>query len=230
MQGIVPYSKENHSKETIEKRAFHSPKRLSDEYGIWIQGRAITRYFLTLKSVEYLRYGDWLHRPRKAKYFQGSRILIQEITGGHPPRIAACYCDAVLYHDPGIISCLVVGNLHLKFLLGILNSRFLSWYHRYASPKGTRHAFPKVLIGDIRVFPIPMVQFSNPAEKALHNKLVALVEKMLALAPRLRGATSESEKAVLQNAVTTTDAEIDRLVYELYGLTEEEIKIVEGES
>ena len=45
----------------------------------------------------------------------------------------------------------------------------------------------------------------------------------------LRGATSEYEKAALQNAVTTTDAEIDCLVYELYGLTEEEIKLVEGE-
>jgi len=55
------------------------------------------------------------------------------------------------------------------------------------------------------------------------------VEKMLALMPKLRRATSESEKAALQNAVTTTDVEIDRLVYELYGLTEEEIKIVEGE-
>ena len=48
------------------------------------------------------------------------------------------------------------------------------------------------------------------------------------MAPKLRVATSESEKAALQNAITTTDAEIDRLVYELYGLTEEEIKIVEG--
>ena len=52
---------------------------------------------------------------------------------------------------------------------------------------------------------------------------------MLALMPKLRGATSESEKATLHNAITTTDAEIDRLVYELYGLTKEEIKIVEGE-
>ena len=46
---------------------------------------------------------------------------------------------------------------------------------------------------------------------------------------KLTGATSESEKTALQNAVMTTDTEIDRLVYELYGLTEEEIKIVEGE-
>jgi hypothetical protein len=73
------------------------------------------------------------------------------------------------------------------------------------------------------------LQLSNSAEKALHDRLVGLVDKMLALTPKLCGATSESEKAALQNAVTTTDVEIDRLVYELYGLTEEEIKIVEGE-
>ena len=51
---------------------------------------------------------------------------------------------------------------------------------------------------------------------------------MLVLMPKLRSAMSEAEKAVLQSAVMTTDAEIDRLVYELYGLTPDEIAIVEG--
>ncbi len=51
---------------------------------------------------------------------------------------------------------------------------------------------------------------------------------MLTLTPKLRDAKSEAESAALQNAIATTDAQIDRLVYELYGLTEEEIKIVEG--
>jgi hypothetical protein len=46
--------------------------------------------------------------------------------------------------------------------------------------------------------------------------------------PKLRAATSDSEKAVLQNAVTATDQQIDALVYELYGLTPEEIQLVEG--
>jgi hypothetical protein len=46
--------------------------------------------------------------------------------------------------------------------------------------------------------------------------------------PKLRAATVESEKAVLQNAVTATDQQIDALVYELYGLTPEEIQLVEG--
>ena len=67
-------------------------------------------------------------------------------------------------------------------------------------------------------------------DKARHDMLVDLVEKMLALTPKLHQATSESEKAALQNAITTTNAEIDRLVYDLYDLTKEEITIVEGGS
>ena len=59
-------------------------------------------------------------------------------------------------------------------------------------------------------------------------KLVALADKMLGLTPKLRAATSESEKATLQNAVTATDQQIDALVYELYALTPEEIQLVGG--
>jgi adenine-specific DNA-methyltransferase len=58
--------------------------------------------------------------------------------------------------------------------------------------------------------------------------LVVLVDKMLGLMPKLRAATADSEKAVLQNAITATDQQIDQLVYELYGLTADEIKLVEG--
>jgi Xaa-Pro aminopeptidase len=58
--------------------------------------------------------------------------------------------------------------------------------------------------------------------------MVELVDKMLALVPKLRAAKSEAERATLQNAVTATDRQIDALVYELYGLTPEEIALVEG--
>ncbi|MFO7665693.1 MAG: hypothetical protein R6V76_03660 [Desulfobacterales bacterium] len=92
----------------------------------------------------------------------------------------------------------------------------------------TKDDFRQTTLAELRRFPIPFPDFKNKADKTRHTRLVALVEKMLALTPKLRGASSESEKAALQNAVTTTDAEIDRLVYELYGLTSDEIKIVEG--
>ncbi|MEO6740572.1 MAG: hypothetical protein ABIP20_09985 [Chthoniobacteraceae bacterium] len=51
---------------------------------------------------------------------------------------------------------------------------------------------------------------------------------MLALVPKLRGAKHEKERGVLQNAVDSTDRKIDDLVYELYGLTPDEIALVEG--
>ena len=111
----------------------------------------------------------------------------------------------------------------LKFILGILNSRLERFYFEsYVIDQslggGLIHATPGT--HDKLIVP-------KATDKQV-NLMVELVDKLLALTPKLRGASSESEKAILQNAVTTTDAEIDRLVYELCGLTEEEIKIVEG--
>lgn len=72
------------------------------------------------------------------------------------------------------------------------------------------------------------LDIENRTDKSRHDKLVLLVDKLLGLMPKLRAATSDSEKATLQNAVTATDQQIDQLVYELYALTPEEIALVEG--
>jgi len=58
--------------------------------------------------------------------------------------------------------------------------------------------------------------------------MVALVTQMLDLNKKLLDAKLDHEKTLLQRQIEATDASIDKLVYELYGLTEEEIKIVEG--
>ena len=69
---------------------------------------------------------------------------------------------------------------------------------------------------------------SDPADKARHDSMVALVTLMLDLNKRLQDARLEQEKTLLARQIEATDAAIDKLVYELYGLTEEEIGIVEG--
>ncbi|MGD2088484.1 MAG: N-6 DNA methylase [Candidatus Aminicenantes bacterium] len=229
MQGIVPYSRENHSKEIVEKRLFHYTEKVSEECGIWIKGRKLSRYYINIDTnkTEYLKYGNWLHRPRKKKYFEGKRILIQEITGGHPPRISACYWEDILYHDPGIISCLNIGEFNTFFILGIINSLLLSWYHRYNSPKGFRQAFPKVLINDIRNFPLPFINLENQIDKSRYDLIVDRVTQMLELQKKYHSAKIETEKNLFKKQIEIVDKQIDQLVYELYGLTDEEIKIVE---
>jgi hypothetical protein len=85
------------------------------------------------------------------------------------------------------------------------------------------------VLKESRSLPIRPIDFSAPADKARHDKVVALVDQMLLLNKQLPSAKTDHEKTALQRQIDATDKQIDKLVYELYGLTEEEIRIVEGE-
>ena len=114
-----------------------------------------------------------------------------------------------------------------EFVLGLLNSKLLFWVLRSLSNvfRGGWITCTKQYFGEL---PIVTLDLAKQAERLQHDRLVALVDKMLTLTPALRAAKSDAEKTTLQNALTKTDREIDQLVYQLYGLTPEEIALVEG--
>jgi predicted type IV restriction endonuclease len=70
----------------------------------------------------------------------------------------------------------------------------------------------------------------DPGDKAGHDKMVSLVERMLDLHKRLTTAKNPNDKTRLEREIEATDRQIDQLDYELYELTEEEIKIVEAKN
>ena len=72
------------------------------------------------------------------------------------------------------------------------------------------------------------IDFADPADASRHARMVALVEQMLALHQRRAAARTPHEQSVLAAQIAATDRQIDRLVYALYGLSEEEVRIVEG--
>jgi hypothetical protein len=80
------------------------------------------------------------------------------------------------------------------------------------------------------MLPIRAIDFNNPDEKAMHDRMVQLVERMLDLHKKKQHANADSEKELFEHQIKATDNEIDELVYKLYRLSEEEIKIVEGKS
>jgi len=71
------------------------------------------------------------------------------------------------------------------------------------------------------------MDFSDPVEKAQHDKLVALVDNMLELQKKHHEARMDRDKELYERQIKIVDAQIDRLVYDLYGMTEEEIRVVE---
>jgi len=80
----------------------------------------------------------------------------------------------------------------------------------------------------LRQLPVRTINFDDPADVARHDRMVGLVERMLALHQKLAAATVPADKQLYQRQIEATDRQINALVYELYGLAEEEIEVVES--
>jgi type I restriction-modification system DNA methylase subunit len=116
-----------------------------------------------------------------------------------------------------------------KYVLGLLNSKLLFYYLRSISNvfRGGWITCTKQYVGRL---PIRLVDFSNPADKTRHDNMVRLVDRMLELNMQKHSsklAPSQVERA--DREIAATDAQIDDLVYDLYGITMDKRNIIEGE-
>jgi hypothetical protein len=118
-------------------------------------------------------------------------------------------------------------HLAYEYVLGLLNSKLLDVFLRsYSSPfSGGYFAFNRQYIAQL---PIRTINPDDPHDVIRYRRVVALVEQMLALHKQRASARTAADREMCQRQIDATDAQIDALVYALYGLTEEEIQIVEG--
>ena len=113
-----------------------------------------------------------------------------------------------------------------KYLLGVLNSELLGYYWEDQF-FDQRKTFPKIKGTYLKELPIRPIDFTNKYDVEKQDRIVSLVDKMLALVPKRRAEANPQAAAQMDAQLAATDRQIDRLVYDLYGLTEEEIKLVE---
>lgn len=114
-----------------------------------------------------------------------------------------------------------------KYLLALLHSNLINWYtYRFVYAKAIRTMhFDATSTNRI---PIRPINFDDPADTARHDKMVSLVDAMLDAKKKLAAAQNEAETDYYTRRCDSLDRQIDTLVYELYGLTHDEIAIVEG--
>jgi len=222
---LFPYSHESGKalliqKETIEKSYPLAWKYLKENYD----------------RLRARNNKDW-HAFRRRNYDLGEgfgRILVPSIG----KRLMAGYDAEGSFHfvgsgggGGGAYGLTLKPNVHVSqyYVLGVLNSRMADWLAKLANSRfgGGYYSFNRQYIEPI---PIRPIDFKNSNDKASHDHLVALVERMLDLHKRSSGANTPADKDRLQRQIDVTDQEIDRLVYGLYGLTEEELAIVEAAS
>ena len=167
-----------------------------------------------------------LHRPRKESIFTKSLKVVGVITGD---RISVTIDRRGLYFTDGLYLFSLKDNSSVNFVVGILNSRLFVFLYRLLSLESGR-VLAQVKPAILDNLPMRMVDFSDQSDRARYDKIGVLVERMQELHKQLAIAKNPNDKTRLERQIEATDRQIDQLVYELYGLTEEEIKIVETDN
>lgn len=192
----------------MESRFLHADRKINASYLQELGGRDIFKYYVRRDRPIYLNYSAELYTKPPMKYFTGPRIIIREIPG--ETLICAYATEKFLVNK----SCYVLRNedagLTYPALLGLLNSRLIGFWIANSGEKSQQNLFPRISMATIKGIPIPKsgVKF---------DRLEELVEAVL-----------ESKAKDREADTSPLEAKIDRIVYKLYGLTEEEIAVVEG--
>ena len=210
------------TKRDVKERPHHSKTR-APGYRPFIYGRDLHR-LAPVSANEFVKYGPWLAEPRKPEFFEGERVYSRKILG---ERLVVTLETSDSVADQQVYITKTITDVpNASYLAGILGSKLLAFFIRGYYDEA-HDAFPQIKVGQLKSLPIRRINFDDPTDVARHDKMVALVERMLELHRKLAAATIPADKKLYQRQIEATDRRIDALVYELYDLTEEEIKIVE---
>ena len=212
------------SRNDKDARIYHSTKKMNSRYKKYLDGVDVGRYRLGW-SGQYIQYGNNLAAPRKPELFQGERILVRQIPSKPPYSVNGSY---VLEHCINDLNSMIVikqqNDYHLKYILAVINSKLISYWFNMKYGKLQRKLFPQFKVNELAQFPICKIDFLNKKNKQQHDYLVELVDQMLTAQENLRESASELDR----RRISIIDEQIDKAVYELYGLDPTEIRIVEG--
>ncbi|MBW1838170.1 MAG: Eco57I restriction-modification methylase domain-containing protein, partial [Deltaproteobacteria bacterium] len=229
--GLTPYDKHRgHTETQIKEKAFHSDYKKDSTYKKLLKGNDVRRYHVSWNGETWITYGNWLGAPREERFFTKKRILVKQIIDWSSLRIWAALTSDALYNTQNAFNLLQNGNTSMEYILGILNSKLINFYHQKHFLDEFKMRFQKILIRDCKRFPIRPIDFAESTDVAQHDKMVKLVNLMLELHKKLAESKIPQTTHVLQRQIEATDKQIDQLVYKLYDLTDEEIKIVASET
>ncbi|MCK4641708.1 MAG: hypothetical protein KAU06_10250 [Candidatus Marinimicrobia bacterium] len=180
-----------------------------------IKGVQIDRYVIKTKNnqisqgiIEYLDINEFrsLYSGEKLTHAQHQRLVLQGLTGINEKRRLKCsITDDNMYLANSCNYIFHENTRVLKYLLGLLNSRLMNWIFKSKSTSSNVNGY--------EVDNLPIINFQK---NRCVNNLIDIADQIL-----------QAKKSSLDTNTSSLEAEIDRMVYEFYGLTEEEIAIVE---
>lgn len=199
-------------KEMTNSRTFFSNERLGNDYRKFLHGKDINRYKLNW-SGEYLKYGKHLAAPRSHKLFEGERILVRRIPAKSDYVIVATLTDGEYVNEQSLTNFFDL-KANPKFLLGILNSKVISYWTLHKFDLFQRKTFPQMRAYQMKDFPIP-----NVLEKE-QSVIADLVEKLI----ELNSLTELTKENITE--MKKINIEIDEYTMDLFKFSDEEKQVV----
>ena len=212
------------SEKTLQNRPFTKKDDQPEGWRPLFRGGDVNRYSIC-SPKEFVNYGPWLAAPRNFELFDSPKIIMRRTDDKLKSSIEKT--NAICVNSCHVIKINKIAQnvFSYEYLVGLLNSTLLQKVFEIQNPQMVGKIFSEIKVIYVDRLPIKPIDFSKPNEVKQHDRMVALVERMLELHKRTAQTPQEQER--LARDIASTDREIDKLVYELYGLTAEEIKIVE---
>ena len=231
--GLTPYRKGKgkpaQDEIIVKNRVFDSSFMKDNTYRKYLMGRDFNRYFWQIEKERWISYGEWLAEPRyKAPFNEDKKIIIRQTSD----RIIAHLDNEKYLSFKNVHNLKLINqNLSYEYLLGLLNSKLITWWYQKLIPEKGR-VFAEVKVVNLEKLPIRVVDLNSgkKSEISRYNRMVSLVEQMLDTQKEFHNDKNitDSNKKLLNQRIKILDKQIDTLVYELYELTDEEIEIIEN--
>ncbi|WP_217166139.1 type IIG restriction enzyme/methyltransferase [Solitalea canadensis] len=201
--------KPKQTEEDVKNRPFDYNYKFDESTFQYLDGKNINRFSINWQG-SYLKFGEHLAEPRM---FRGKKIILREITSKYPKSLIASYTEEdYLFNMSNIAILPKLLEIDLRYILALISSKLLSYFFIKNTAKSVRKMFPKIILNDLRKFPIKVRKINE------QQPFIDLIDQIIFI----KKQDSKSDTTIFED-------QIDQLVYQLYGLTEEEIKIVEGE-
>ena len=181
---------------------------IKGDYQPILRGKDVKKFSIVNPHL-YLLYGKHLACPRSKEIFEQPKILIREAGA----EITATYDDKNFYIMSSLYNAILRDkSFSLKYVLGLLNSRLFQFLMNKLTFEKTKGAFTKAKIFHYYELPVKVCDWEK------QQKIIDIVDKIL---------TAKKKNPMM--TVDSLELRLNSLVYELYQLSKDEIKIVEGE-
>lgn len=202
-------------------RIYHSKKKEGGNWYKYLDGKDVKRYQVDWSGM-WVKYGEWLAAPRTIDLYNQPRILVRQIPSQPPYSINGVLVDQNMLMNDRNSMIVIDFKINPLYLLAMLNSRITTFWFINTFDKFQRKTFPQFKIKELAIFPIPNANVSD------QKRIAKQAQTILGLHKELQATSANTDKHnSIKQEIEKLDNEIDEAIYKLYGLTAEEIKIIE---